>query len=54
MKLHAFIFIASITTLIIVVGLHAYNFISTGELVVLGVLSVVFGISSVLKIYNIK
>ena len=54
MKLHEFILIACIFALVFLIGCHAYEFISTGTLVVLGTLSVVFGASSVLKVFNIK
>ena len=49
-KLLEFIVLASITTLLLAVSLHVYEFISTGTLVVLVTLSVVFGLSSILKL----
>ena len=54
MKLHEFILISSIFALVLLVGFHAYEIISTGTLVVLGTLSIVFGASSALKVFNIK
>lgn len=54
MKLHEHILIMCMFAPTIIVGLYVYDFISTATLVVLGVLTVAFGISSALKVFNIK
>ena len=54
MKFYQSMFTACLTAIIFCVGLHAYDLMSTGAMVVLVTLCSVFGLSAVLKIYGKK